>query len=222
MVRSIEMKSLRSTYGILEQDHTVLLRKRKSNGLSKPDLPLPLVRRIRLPTAPLRRSPTPSAANLHYPSPPEAMVSYPIAGNRYQNPRLPDPYSGQKWGVTDAPTMAQMIAVKEALGGMMDVRRIMFFQAFNVVELVVGDGRNYAQASLLGRVTGISTSYHHQQTLSEPIVPRQARRNPSPYARYACKHHNHDQYSNEPKRIQELDLGSAHPKARTTGKETIT
>jgi hypothetical protein len=60
--------------------------------------------------------------------------------------------------------MAQMIAVKEALDRMMNVRRIMFFPAFNVVELVVGDGRSYAHASLPGWVAGISTSYHHQET----------------------------------------------------------
>jgi hypothetical protein len=60
--------------------------------------------------------------------------------------------------------MAQMIAVKEALDRVMNVRRIMFFQAFNVVELVVGDGRSYAHASLPGWVAGVSTSYHHQET----------------------------------------------------------
>jgi hypothetical protein len=95
---------------------------------------------------------------------PEVKVSYPIATAKYQNPRLPDPYSGQKWGMMDAPTMAQMIAVKEALDRMMNVRRIIFFQAFNVVELVVGDGRSYAHASLPGWVAGVSTSYHHQET----------------------------------------------------------
>lgn len=182
---------------------------------------------------------------------PEVKVSYSIAGAKYQNPRLPDPYIGQKWGMMDAPTMAQMIAVKEALDRMMNVRRIMFFQAFNVVELVVGDGRNYTHASLPGRVAGISTSYYHQETpfmddmrdltrarfinpqprggpiaqdttnYLNPVVPRQARRNPSPYARYACKHHNHDQCSNRPKRIQELDFGSAHPKARTAARRPL-
>jgi hypothetical protein len=46
---------------------------------------------------------------------PGVMVSYPSAGTTYPNPRLPDPYSGQKWGMMDAPTMAQMIAVKKRL-----------------------------------------------------------------------------------------------------------
>jgi len=95
---------------------------------------------------------------------PEVELPYPTGGTNYLNPRLPDPYSGQKWSIMDTPTMAQMIAVKEALDRIMNVRQIIFFQAFNVVELVVGDGRNYARASLPGRVAGIATWYYHQET----------------------------------------------------------
>ena len=68
-----------------------------------------------------------------------------VADSCYGNPKMPDPYRGEKWGTYDTPSRSCMIAVIEALASQMSIQKIMFFIGFTVAELTYGDGRTYAQ-----------------------------------------------------------------------------
>ena len=96
--------------------------------------------------------------------PEDVQLSVFIADSGYGNPRMADPYHGQRWGKFDTPSKSCMIAVRETLQTQMNVRTIIFSTNFTVVELVYGDGRTYARASLPAWVAGIATSYHHKAT----------------------------------------------------------
>lgn len=79
----------------------------------------------------------------------------------YVNPRL-TACDHISWLNMTFPSLREMIEITEALTRLANVRRVNFTMVHILVELVWGDGRQYPDSSLPGKVAGRPTHYHHE------------------------------------------------------------
>lgn len=104
----------------------------------------------------------------------------------YPNPRMPDPCPDISWPKLSNPTKQQSLTVLAALDdlGLVNMQGIIYMPYYIVVELVYGDGREYGNQSLPGKIAGRNAVYHHSpvrffDTMED--LNRQRRLDPAAY-----------------------------------------
>ncbi|KFY00596.1 hypothetical protein O988_03219 [Pseudogymnoascus sp. VKM F-3808] len=89
--------------------------------------------------------------------------------SNYAHPRVANPCPEVKWEQMAFPTKDQNAEILTALEPLANVHRVIYMPYWTLVELEIGDGREYKDFSLPGTVGGRTTLYHHAE---EPFLDR--------------------------------------------------
>jgi hypothetical protein len=88
----------------------------------------------------------------------------------YGSGRVRDPCPHLSWGRMRTPTNSQMVDVISVLMELVNIKKVHFFPASIVVEIVYGDGRVYKRKSLPALMAGLVITYHHDSvSFFEPM-----------------------------------------------------